>query len=164
MLAPTSQSLDLSHRNSRAGDRERHLLLYLQRIAAKDDTFSQFGPTGWGRIDNSVAGVKIDVRPGIAAREVYLERWTAHAAAAAMNNDPNVFAELSPRLNPNGHVVDGGFVFTDSGEKIELEAAEREIVERCDGRTPVHRSERQSKRFARWPEKIIKCEVEVPAL
>ena len=42
----------LTHRNSRAGDRERHLLLYLQRIAAKNDTFSEFGPSAWGRIDN----------------------------------------------------------------------------------------------------------------
>ncbi len=44
----------LPARNSRARERERHLLLYLQRIAAKNDTFSEFGPTGWGKIDQQI--------------------------------------------------------------------------------------------------------------
>jgi len=55
-LLAASASSGLTRRNARAGDRERHLLLYLQRICAKNDTFSEFGPTGWGKIDNEAGG------------------------------------------------------------------------------------------------------------
>jgi hypothetical protein len=37
----------LRSRNNRAAQRERHLLLYLQRIAGENDTFSEFGPSSW---------------------------------------------------------------------------------------------------------------------
>lgn len=95
------RDLDFNHRNSRAGDRERHLLLYLQRVAAKNDTFSRFGPTTWGRIDDSTTTLKIDIRPGIASRDVFLERWTAHAVAASINAEgPETKVEV-PALQPH---------------------------------------------------------------
>jgi hypothetical protein len=87
-LLDPSRGENLNHRNARAGDRERHLLLYLQRIAAKNDTFSEFGPCGWGKIGKNVSGVGLNPEPGIAKREAFLERWTAHAIAAAVNADP----------------------------------------------------------------------------
>jgi hypothetical protein len=78
----------LPARNSRARERERHLALYLQRIAAKNDTFSEFGPSGWGKVGKKVSGIELKPEPGIAKREAFLERWTAHAIAAAVNADP----------------------------------------------------------------------------
>src|SRR5207302_4402400 len=41
-----SRPLPLRRKRERA--RERHLLLYLQRVCAKNDTLSEFGPGGWG--------------------------------------------------------------------------------------------------------------------
>jgi len=78
----------LPPRNSRARERERHLALYLQRIAAKNDTFSEFGPSGWGKVGKKVSGIGLKPEPGIAQREAFLERWTAHAIAAVINADP----------------------------------------------------------------------------
>jgi hypothetical protein len=78
----------LPPRNSRARERERHLALYLQRIAAKNDTFSEFGPSGWGKVGKKVSGIGLKPEPGIAKREAFLERWTAHAIATAINADP----------------------------------------------------------------------------
>ena len=78
----------LPPRNSRMRERERHLLLYLQRIAAKNDTFSEFGPSGWGTTNPGIKSVAINPNPGIARREAFLERWVAHALAAAINSDP----------------------------------------------------------------------------
>jgi hypothetical protein len=78
----------LPPRNSRMRERERHLLLYLQRIAAKNDTFSQFGPSAWGTISPEISGISINPETGIAKREGFLERWVAHALAAAINSDP----------------------------------------------------------------------------
>ena len=78
---------NLPPRNAKARERERHLLLYLQRICAKNDTFSQFGPSGWGRIITDEKALQFSCAEEIAARDVFLERWTAHAVAAAINAD-----------------------------------------------------------------------------
>ncbi|MEY2479562.1 MAG: hypothetical protein QOI04_489 [Verrucomicrobiota bacterium] len=155
----------LAPRNSKAFQRERPLLLYLQRVAAKNDTFSRFGPGGWGKIDNQVRGIKIDVQTGIAARETFLERWTAHAVAAAMNADPEIFAELSPRLNPNGALKDQTFVSLENGETISLAREELAAVQHCDGKTPVHAIPNATEIVRALAEKkILRCAVEVPAL
>jgi hypothetical protein len=90
----------LPARNSRSRERERHLVLYLQRIAAKNDTFSEFGPSGWGKIGKNVSGVGLKPEPGIAKREAFLERWTSHAVAAAINADPE---NSNPKLTVPAH-------------------------------------------------------------
>jgi len=152
-------------RNKRARERERHLLLYLQRLAAKNDTFSEFGPSGWGKIDIVPSGVKIDIQPGFAAREAFLERWTAHAIAAAMNVDPEIFAELSPRLNPNGRIDHDKIIFADSGKNLELTSAQLELTKRCDGATPVHALGAPAEMIRALAEiGVLRCEMEVPAL
>ncbi|MEP6686406.1 MAG: hypothetical protein ABJB22_06475, partial [Verrucomicrobiota bacterium] len=125
-------------RNNRAGQRERHLLLYLQRIAAKNDTFSEFGPSSWGTIDPKVSGVRPASDPREMKREAFLERWTAHSASAALNADPEVRAEISPRLNPNGRIEGENFIFADSGEVVSLDTQTLKALSRCDGRTPAH--------------------------
>ena len=131
-------------RNSRVRERERHLLLYLQRIAAKNDTFSEFGPSAWGSAHSREPVFSFEARPGIARREVFLERWTAHALAAGINADPETFSQRCPRLNPSGVLIGHLFIFVDSGETVDLTSAELEIVTRCDGVTPVHERARQS--------------------
>ena len=82
--------------------RERHLLLYLQRVTAKNDTLSEFGPACWGKaVAPGVRRVYLKLESGIAEREVFLERWTAHAAAAAINNDPDAKSRIEvPALEP----------------------------------------------------------------
>lgn len=128
----------LPPRNSRARERERHLLLYLQRIAAKNDTFSEFGPSAWGSARQNEKALRFQIRPGIARREVFLERWTAHALAAAINSDPETFLEQRPRLNPNGILIKNRFVFVADQNIIDLTSVEVAICARCDGKKPMH--------------------------
>ncbi len=94
-----------AHRNAKAGDRERHMLLYLQRICSKNDTFSEFGPTGWARVAVNASGVRIAPEPGINRRDAFLERWTAHALAAAINADAEVTKKVAVPSR-NSHLVD----------------------------------------------------------
>ena len=165
MLRELPVSAELSLRNHQARKRERHLLLYLQRLAAKNDTFSEFGPSGWGKIDAGVRGLKIDIQRGIAMREAFLERWTAHAMAAAMNNDPEIQAELSPRLNSNVFLHQNKIIFVDTGESLELSPPEIETVRRCDGRTSAHSLGVPIENVRALAERrILRCEMEVPAL
>jgi hypothetical protein len=144
--------------------RERHLLLYLQRICAKNDTLSEFGPGGWGAIEGT-AGIKLAPEPGIKKRETFFERWTAHGLAAALNADPGIRSELSPRLNPNGLIHGDRFVFADSGEAIDLDDATLSLLQSVDGKTPAHSLGVEASTLEQLVEKkIIRWEVEVPAL
>jgi hypothetical protein len=165
LLKSDADARVLPHRKSRLAERERHLLLYLQRIAAKNDAFSEFGPTAWGKIDKYLSGMRVDISPGITARETFLERWTAHAAAAAMNADPDILPELSPRRNPNGRIDRSKFVFTDSGEGVDLDPSQLELIKRCDGLTPIYALRVSVETIRALAENgVLRCHVEVPAL
>jgi len=158
------ESDPLPPRKKRERARERHLLLYLQRICAKNDTLSEFGPGGWGVIEGA-AGIRLAPEPGIAKRETFLERWTAHGIAAALNADPEIRAELSPRLNPHGFIRGNRFVFTDTGEVIELDNSTVSSLQRIDGKTPAYSLGIDLSTLEQLAEKkIIRWEVEVPAL
>jgi hypothetical protein len=159
-----AESSALPPRKKRERARERHLLLYLQRICAKNDTLSEFGPGGWGTIEGTV-GIKLAPEPGIAKRETFFERWTAHGLAAALNADPEIRSELSPRLNPNGLIHGNGFVLADSGEVIDLDDATLSLLQRIDGKTPAHSLGLELSMIEQLAKKkIIRWEVEVPAL
>jgi hypothetical protein len=162
LLAGTLPSLE--RRNARDGDRERHVLLYLQRIATKNDTFSEFGPSSWGRVESGAANRIFLSSVHVTMREVFLERWTAHAAAAALNADPTVQIELAPRVHPNGRIEGDHFIFTDSGKIISFDSAAKGIVSRCDGKTPAHSLGDFATLRQLAAQKIVKWEVEVPAL
>ncbi|MFL6589325.1 MAG: lantibiotic dehydratase, partial [Chthoniobacterales bacterium] len=126
-----------SSRNARARDRERRLLLYLQRVCAKNDTFSLFGPSAWGKISDKSLAISSSAGAPI-RRETFLERWTAQTVAAAMNADHEIRPELSPRLHPSGRVIGDRFIFTDTGEIRPLDSDTIALLSRCDGRTPAH--------------------------
>ena len=128
----------LAPRNKSLRARERHLLLYLQRICAKNDTLSEFGPHGWGTVDPKSKSLHLAPQPGIARREVFLERWTAHGAVAAITADPLTRPELAPRLHPHGRMEGNQFNNTETNEIIALDSEERALLARCDGATPAH--------------------------
>jgi hypothetical protein len=114
-----------------------HLLLYVQRLATKNETLSAFGPSGWGTVDRSAKGLRLEPKPGF-RRHAFLERGVADAVVAAMNRDPAVRPELAPRLHPAGRLDEGGFVRLDLGKRVPLEPAARALAARCDGRTAAH--------------------------
>jgi hypothetical protein len=144
---------------------ERHVLLYLQRVCAKNDSLSEFGPEGWGVIAGERRCLKLAPLPGIAERETFLERWTAHGVAAALNADPEIRVELSPRLHPNGRINGNEFVFADTCETAPLDPKTLGILLRCDGATPAHSFGEEIDRLEQLAaQNMIRWEVEVPAL
>jgi hypothetical protein len=122
-----------------SGDRknDRTLALYLQRVCAKSDTISRFGPFGWGRV---VPGDGIVLAPasGVARRCIELERWVVAQLIDRISADPAARAEARPRLHPNGRFEGDAFARHDEDRTIELAAAEGALARRCDGRTPAH--------------------------
>ena len=165
MTDRTSESVSLPPRKKRERARERHLLLYLQRVCGKNDTLSEFGPGGWGTIDQDTKGISLSPQPGIAAREVFFERWTAHGIAAALNADPDIRVELSPRLHPNGRIEGDRFVFADTGDTAMLEPEKVQVLLRCDGKTPAYLFGAKIDALNQLAAlNMIRWEVEVPAL
>ncbi|HEY3662657.1 MAG TPA: hypothetical protein VGL24_05840 [Chthoniobacterales bacterium] len=152
----------LPPRNKSLRARERHLLLYLQRVCGKNDTLSEFGPHGWGRIDAGCESLRLIPQAGIARREVFLERWTAHGAAAAINADPLVRQELAPRLHPAGRLGSDVFINTETGEKISLDPEQRALLARCDGKAPAYSLGANLLSLAECD--FIRWEMEVPAI
>jgi len=162
LAGPPEEPLPPRKKKLRA--RERHLLLYLQRICAKNDTLSEFGPQGWGTVDPGVL-LEISPRPGIARRETFLERWTAHGIAAAINADPETASELAPRLHPNGRLKQDRFVFTETGTAVALDSATHALLARCDGQTPAWSLGAPMKTLVELAEQnLIRWAMEVPAL
>ncbi|MEO5720606.1 MAG: hypothetical protein ABIR71_03935 [Chthoniobacterales bacterium] len=155
----------LAPRNARAREQDRHLLLYLQRVCAKNDTFSEFGPSAWGTVGGEASRVAFAPVRGVARREVFLERWAAHHLAAALNRDPETRPEVCPRLNPNGRVEGSFFLRLDHDETIPLSPAELDLLARCDGLTPAHAlgdAANALENLARLG--VILWETEVPAM
>ena len=158
-------SISVSHRNKKARAEERHLVLYLQRIAAKNDSLSEFGPESWGAVDPATEGIKFDPQPGIARRETFLERWTAHGAAAAINADPETRAEIAPRLHPAGRLEQDHFVLTATGQTTPLDSETIALLNRCDGTRPAYSLGVELEKLRALAEqKLIQWEMEVPAL
>ena len=152
-------------RNKQVRADERHLLLYLQRVCAKNDSLSEFGPEGWGTSNPEIASLKLDPWAGIARRETFLERWTAHGVAAAINSDPETSCELAPRLHPNGRIEQDHFVQTESGETVPLDPETLALLARCDGTTPAHSLGVQLETLEKLAQQnLIRWEMEVPAL
>ncbi len=152
-------------RNNPARKTEQTLLLFLQRVAAKNDTFSEFGPGGWGRSDAQTSAILMDPEDAVARREVFLERWTAHSTAAAINADEEVFGELMPHLDPNGSLNGTTFISKNTGEVTALSLHELELAKRCDGKTPVHALTDEVSTLRKLvADGVLRCAIEVPAL
>ena len=163
--ALASDGAELPPRNKRARERERHLLLYLQRLAGKNDTYSEFGPSGWGTSDAHESGVQIAPVPGIAKREAFFERWAAFTVATAMNNDREIRPELAPRINPHGRLEGEAFILPALGKSITLDRTARESLARCDGQTPAHATGVEMPLLADLADRgVLLWEAEVPAM
>ncbi|MBA2271054.1 MAG: lantibiotic dehydratase [Chthoniobacterales bacterium] len=152
-------------RNSRTRERERHLLLYLQRVSAKNDTFSEFGPSAWGRIERQTSPLSLAPEGGIAERRSFLERWAAHTLAAALNQDAEARMEFAPRPNPNGRLTGDEFILLDSAATVPLAPEAVELVRRCDGKTPAHALDTSTELLEMLAaSRVILWQAEVPAL
>ncbi|HEY6005379.1 MAG TPA: hypothetical protein VIV57_21045 [Anaeromyxobacter sp.] len=119
------------------GGRDRTLLMYVQRLATKNETVSVYGPMSWGSVDPALRGVRIEPGPGL-RRRVFLERWVADAVVAAMNADPAVRPEIAPRLHPHARIDADAVLRLDSGARLPLDPADRALLARVDGESPAH--------------------------
>ena len=163
ITSPAPETPPPRNKNSRA--RERHLALYLQRVCAKNDTLSEFGPHGWGTAGRASESLQIHSLPGIARRETFPERWTAHGLAAAINADPQTRIEVAPRLHPIVRLDAGQFVNSETGEAFPLQMETFDLLARCDGVAPAWSLGCDSSLLGDLADRnLIRWQMEVPAI
>ena len=86
---------NLPPRNARTRERERHMLLYLQRVCAKNDTFSEFGPSAWGSSSEATGVSFSPVR----------RRWQARGISGTLDGTRPRFRAESRSGNAPGDVA-----------------------------------------------------------
>jgi hypothetical protein len=164
LITAAAEKEPLPPRNKSLRNRERHVLLYLQRLCAKNDTLSEFGPHGWGIVRSGARTIELDPRPGVCQREIFLERWTAHGVVEAINADAETAPEIAPYLHSAGSLRGNRFVFTDTGRIVEVDSELRALLEQCDGSRAAHSLGDASILRRLSAEEILKWEMNVPAL
>ena len=141
------------------------MLLYLQRVCGKERYLERVRTRRLGNHRPRDRTLEVCPDPGIARRETFLERWTAHGVAAAINADPEAAAELAPRFHPNGRLEQDRFVFTETGATVALDPVTLALLARCDGTTPAHSLGANMDTLERLAQQnLILWDMEVPAL
>lgn len=103
---------------------------YWQRYCAKNDTIGFFGPVGWGHFTGT-SGIRQHAGRGLLAKRVVrFETWAVQALADVIAADPAVRPWIPPRRCPDI-------------PRVGLSAAERAVVDACDGRRPAYAIEDQ---------------------
>lgn len=124
--------------NAKIRSLEQRLVLYLQRLVAKNETNSFFGPVGEAVLDPSAdEPVQVDGEPGAGSPAVFSSPRVAEAIAAAMAEDPALRDHLLPRRSPAYRSAELGLRHAVSGTLLPLSAPDIELWQRLDGRTPV---------------------------
>jgi hypothetical protein len=126
------------------------LVSYLQRVCAKNDTTSHFGPLAVGRLDPTAVGVRW--RPAALDRRTVLSHWAGQALAERLAEDPQVEALLQPRKAPGAllrggtltvAVLDQARLSRDVAQAVtvrppvRLAGLDRRLYELCDGQATL---------------------------
>jgi len=152
----------LSPRRNASRKTEQSLLLYLQRIAAKNDTFSEFGPGGWGTV-SSIGGVALAPDTIPRQRDVFFERWVAQALVRVINSDHEAIGDLPLRPNPNGRLEGDAFLILNTSERIHLTPDQLTIVQNYSaGKRAGHEADSIIAELV--AKDVIRRGLEVPAL
>ncbi|MFD5424228.1 lantibiotic dehydratase [Streptomyces sp. NPDC127084] len=125
------------------------LVRYLQRVTAKNETASHFGPLSVGRADLCERGVTWETAP--LRRRTFFTHWAAEKVAAALGRDPRLAGQVLPRRRPWAFERDGVVTLyeftTEDGfsadwefrarTPVRLTDAELATFRRCDGSTTL---------------------------
>ena len=132
----------------RSDDRRKVLLaaMYLQRMCAKNESTSFFGPVYWAQVRSGEELVLDIGEPARPRTRVYWTHWAAQAVADVMSTDPEVLARLVPSA-PHHLVRRGGQYLAVSFGDWPITVAELEppaagtlasrLLARCDGHADV---------------------------
>ncbi|GAA2906241.1 hypothetical protein GCM10010517_72450 [Streptosporangium fragile] len=112
----------------------RRAYLYCQRLAAKNETTSFFGPLVHGVVDRDADGIELgaETPSGVHATEAFVAFWAVCRIAESMAADPDVGPRLPVTWIPACR-REGSALRLPDGRRVVLSAEQRGIVEAVDG-------------------------------
>ncbi|WP_175425907.1 lantibiotic dehydratase [Trinickia violacea] len=117
--------------DSRARQRYRLAWNYLQRLCAKNDTSSFFGPIAWGRFAGDAApNLDMHTVPGpwLTSRKTFFEHWVVMRLADAVCADEALCDALPLELNP-GCDLRGADLHVPVGKTVTLNSLGVRLIE-----------------------------------
>jgi hypothetical protein len=111
----------------------RRLARYLQRLAAKNETHSFFGPVGYGSVDRAVRGIAVDGRVGAGSADVF----ATYRLAAGLGAAAEEAGVLAPRLRRSPTTRRQGACLVTLRGKIALDDLSGRLWELADGNRTV---------------------------
>ena len=119
---------------------EKTLLLYLQRLCAKNDTASFFGPMNYGRfqpteLENLAFATTDTVIPP--HRRVLLSYWAAEALASTIERDERLLPESKPLRSALVALQDRSLMVPGLGREYPLDPVSLIILKSADGGTSL---------------------------
>ncbi|MEU9884512.1 lantibiotic dehydratase [Sphaerisporangium sp. NPDC051011] len=118
---------------------ERRVYAFLQRLAAKNETTSFFGPSCFGRVDAEAEAVgrSPETPTGVVHREAFFAFWAAAAWGKAAAAVPAIRRHLPPRRLPVV-VIEDTRATIPGRPPVELDATAVALLRAADGtRTPA---------------------------
>lgn len=110
-------------RNNRLRKREAVLASYLQRYTTKNESIGFFGPVGWAEWGATGRTTVVTGHGLMDRRTVYFENWAIDVLRELFSGQPEIRAQLKPRLNPSCY-FDGHAVHRALGPVLDLTAAQ----------------------------------------
>jgi hypothetical protein len=122
-------------RHARQRKTERRLITYLQRLCAKNDTASFFGPMNYGELGAHEQPAVICRRiPGKAReRRAYCSFWMVAALARVMADEPAIRMRLSPALHPMWRLADNRLCRVGGQQELPLTPPTAALLAAADG-------------------------------
>lgn len=114
---------------------ERRLMLYLQRLCAKNETQSFFGPINYGRLapqQQANLHLQRSQRP-LRQRTTFASHWLAEALAAKIGSEPALRPFLHPRRGTLCFLQDGSLHFPATRTSLALDERSARLFALADG-------------------------------
>jgi len=131
---PELRESDQAPSSGRARALRRQFAGYLQRLCAKNETTSFFGPIDYADFAG-FADAPVYRSDDLLLRHAFVSHSAVMALAAAMTADPCVWPALSPRPHDLASIRDA--VATVPGRRIALDAEAAAVLAQCDGSRPA---------------------------
>lgn len=112
---------------------ERRALLFLQRIAGKNEMLAFLGPCLWGRIEPEGQSSLV-TRDEPLQSHLFFEYWALRALARRVESDPEIARYCRPRMNP-ACALEGTTLYYPIAHRSTLEPAQLRVLGACDGRS-----------------------------
>ncbi len=114
---------------------ERRAVLFLQRLAGKNEMLSFLGPCLWGQLAADRPTSVVPTEEALRSL-TFFEYWAVRAFTRLVETDPEILKHCRPRMNP-ACALEGNTLYYPIAHRSTLEPHQVQVLRACDGRSLV---------------------------